>query len=132
MHDNEYLQNYPSLGLRAAVLTLQRVRDAFKTGALCGMFNAFYAEDFKGTDKELDCCPSVLLMTAFQAWPRFTGRHHFPVPHPYLNPVEAFMCTPTEELWGSSEYGRARWDLLYFCIRFLNAEIERRDEAQRT
>ena len=51
-------------------------------------------------------------------WPGYSGDRAFPVPHPTLEPDEAYFgCCPVER-WDRewSEYARSRWELLEWMI----------------
>jgi hypothetical protein len=64
-------------------------------------------------DDDFEQLPSI-----FALWSEFSGNIDYPVPHPTLDPVDAF-CEITN-LW-IGEYGEARKRLLDFCI----AELEK-------
>lgn len=53
------------------------------------------------------------LFELFEKWPEFSGSIDYPVPHPTLNPIDAY--NGFADLW-IGEYGEARKRLLDFCI----------------
>ena len=58
----------------------------------------------------------------FRRWPQFSGSADFPVPHP-AKPADLAYNT-TQNMWDRrTKYGRARWDLLEFCISELEKEL---------
>ena len=73
------------------------------------------------------------LQGLFRRWPQFSGSAYFPVPHPTKNPEDAYIAYgSTQNMWDRraqnmwdrrTKYGRARWDLLEFCISELEKEL---------
>lgn len=58
----------------------------------------------------------------FRRWPQFSGNADFPVPHPTKPACIAYNST--QNMWDRrTKYGRARWDLLEFCISELEKEL---------
>lgn len=58
----------------------------------------------------------------FRKWPRFSGSASFPVPHPTKPSHLAYNTT--QNMWDRrTKYGRARCDLLDFCISELEKEL---------
>lgn len=58
----------------------------------------------------------------FRKWPQFSGSADFPVPHPTEPPCLAY--NEAKDMWDwRTKYGRARWDLLDFCISELEKEL---------
>lgn len=57
-------------------------------------------------------------LTALMAqWPGSSGDAGYPVPHPTMEPEEAFDTSPPQEMWSlEHEYARNRWALLYWLI----------------
>jgi len=54
------------------------------------------------------------LYGAMMLWPKYSGWPRYPVPHPVLEPENAFYRC---DLWDkATEYGQARWELLDFLI----------------
>ncbi len=61
------------------------------------------------------------LRRMFAEWPEFTGMSGYPVPHPHLNPTDAFC--EAEDYMFAGEYGAARIRLLQFIIDTLTKEL---------
>lgn len=62
------------------------------------------------------------LQGLFRRWPQFSSSADFPVPHPTETACIAFGST--QNMWDRrTKYGRARWDLLEFCISELEKEL---------
>lgn len=62
------------------------------------------------------------LQGLFRRWPQFSGSADFPVPHP-TEPA-GIAYNSTQNMWDRrTKYGRARWDLLEFCISELEKEL---------
>ena len=62
------------------------------------------------------------LQGLFRRWPQFSGSADFPVPHPTEPACIAYGST--QNMWDRrTKYGRARWDLLEFCISELEKEL---------
>ena len=62
------------------------------------------------------------LQGLFRRWPQFSGSADFPVPHPTEPACIAYNST--QNMWNRrTKYGRARWDLLEFCISELEKEL---------
>ena len=62
------------------------------------------------------------LQGLFRRWPQFSGSADFPVPHP--TQVACVAYSSTQNMWDRrTKYGRARWDLLEFCISELEKEL---------
>lgn len=58
----------------------------------------------------------------FREWPQFSGNADFPVPHP--TELACIAYNSTQNMWNRrTKYGRARWDLLEFCISELEKEL---------
>lgn len=58
----------------------------------------------------------------FRKWPGFSGSANFPVPHP-TKPADLAYNT-TQNMWDRrTKYGRARRELLDFCISELEKEL---------
>ena len=65
---------------------------------------------------------SSKLQGLFRRWPQFSGSADFPVPHPTKPACIAYGST--QNMWDRrTKYGRARWDLLEFCISELEKEL---------
>lgn len=54
------------------------------------------------------------LVVLFKEWSKFSGNYAYPVPHPYLDPKEAFH---RGNLWGRDEYGDNRRELAAFLAK---------------
>ena len=62
------------------------------------------------------------VLDLFRRWPQFSGSTDFPVPHPTEPACIAYNST--QNMWDRrTKYGRARWDLLEFCISELEKEL---------
>lgn len=62
------------------------------------------------------------LQGLFRRWPQFSGSADFPVPHPTEPACIAYGST--QNMWDRrTKYGRARWDLLEFCVSELEKEL---------
>ena len=62
------------------------------------------------------------LQGLFRRWPQFSGSADFPVPHPTEPACIAYDFA--QNMWDRrTKYGRARWDLLEFCISELEKEL---------
>lgn len=56
-------------------------------------------------------------------WPEYSGRCAYPVPHPTLNPGEAYNMADAEEMWSPDyPYGAARLRLLDWLIERTNPQ----------
>ena len=62
-----------------------------------------------------------ILREAFMAWPKFSGDIDYPVPSTTkgVSAKEMYLCTPNK--W-EGEYGQLRFELLEFCIGYLQYE----------
>lgn len=62
--------------------------------------------------------------TLYKAWPEYSGDAAYPVPSydDSKTPEDAFNLT--RDMWGTgTEYGRARWRLLWWCCTELMREL---------
>lgn len=75
----------------------------------------------KCSDENADYWRSKL-QGLFRRWPQFSGSADFPVPHPTEPSCIAYNST--YNMWDRrTKYGRARWELLEFCISELEKEL---------
>lgn len=73
------------------------------------------------SDENVDYWHSKL-QGLFRRWPQFSGSADFPVPHP--TELARVAYSSTQNMWDRrTKYGRARWDLLEFCISELEKEL---------
>ena len=59
------------------------------------------------------------LLELMAQWPGSSGDTGYPVPHPEMEPEEAFTYATPQEMWRTEyeyEYARNRWALLYWLI----------------
>lgn len=64
----------------------------------------------------------IIFTDLYTDWPEYSGVRAYPVAHSSLDPAQAFNCTL--DFWDPrTEYGRARWRLLHWCIDTLKGEL---------
>ena len=56
-------------------------------------------------------------------WPKYSGNRWYPVRHPDMNPLEAYVNQSLYKWDPSTEYGRNRYELLEFLITKLEGEL---------
>lgn len=62
------------------------------------------------------------LQRHYNDWPHYNGNKNFPVPHPTMEPDDAFLTI--DNIWDlDTEYGRLRHDLLQHCMARLREDI---------
>ena len=96
---------------------LKQIRERPVSGL--GICYQLYAQSC--SDENIDYWRSKL-QGLFRKWPQFSGSADFPVPHPTEPACIAYNST--QNMWDRrTKYGRARWDLLEFCISELEKEL---------
>ena len=84
-----------------------------------GICHQLYAQSC--SDENTDYWRSKV-RSLFRRWPQFSGSEDYPVPHPTEPACIAYDSTRNK--WNRrTKYGRARWDLLKFCISELEKEL---------
>lgn len=86
------------------------------TFGVCSLISGFTKEK---TDEEADQLRDKV-QEIISNWPEHSGSMDYPVPHPTMNPKEAF--TNIQNVWENSPYGDARRRLLHFVIAELNSK----------
>ena len=64
-------------------------------------------------------CINTPIVTLLRAWPKHSGNAGFPIPHPYLDPREAYADQLTGKLDTSLPYGKNRMEALLFLIKLV-------------
>lgn len=70
---------------------------------------------------------NINIKEILSSWDKYSGDWEFPIPHPTLDPEQAYFCT--ENLWDRNTiYGRNRWEALYYLTGELKKILEKHDE----
>lgn len=120
------LQNHLTEHLSAVLKNLYLTRQT-RLFPRCGICNNVAANCYFREDK-ID----EILMEVFSHWPNFSGDIHYPVPHPRCSPMEGYEISRRTSLWDpETEYGKARFELLEFSIKYLEKILEDRKDHEK-